>query len=127
VVLTALDDIAWLFNTRGNKMISHNLVFYGYAYAPTDPITPSSLYVHCHERLRTAWAAAAARPRPDSACVVKPYAAILGDATSLAASARAASPTIPIDERCNQALVAVLKPDARPVVPVNPGEVLHGC
>lgn len=47
LLVTSLDEVAWLFNLRGND-IPHNPVFYGYAVIPTED-TPPALFVNRKE------------------------------------------------------------------------------
>ena len=47
LLVTSLDEVAWLFNLRGND-IPHNPVFYGYAVIPTEDTSPA-LFVNRKE------------------------------------------------------------------------------
>ncbi len=48
LVLTALDEIAWLFNLRGGD-VEYNPVFHAYAAVPAAADTPAVLFVDVHK------------------------------------------------------------------------------
>ncbi|KAI0181052.1 aminopeptidase-like protein [Hypoxylon sp. FL1284] len=79
-VVSMLDEIAWLFNLRGND-IPYNPVFLSYAIITADEATlytnSSKLSSECHSHLA------------ENGVVIKPYEEIFGDATALGKSAAA--------------------------------------
>ncbi|KAJ1500628.1 hypothetical protein HMI54_010665 [Coelomomyces lativittatus] len=107
ILLTALDDIAWLFNLRGSD-IPFNPVFFSYAYVPMDPTSPSTLYIHDPSKLEKI---------PDHVCV-KPYDTIQADLEKIPDQSCVLS-----DGRCNWALALTLGSKFHMVPTVHP--VVH--
>ncbi|KAH9903710.1 aminopeptidase-like protein [Xylariomycetidae sp. FL2044] len=79
-IVSMLDEIAWLFNLRGND-IPYNPVFFSYAIVTPDHVTlyidSSKLSTECQAYLK------------DNGVSIKPYTSIFDDATSLAEMATA--------------------------------------
>jgi len=79
-VVSMLDEIAWLFNLRGND-IPYNPVFFSYAIVT---LTEATLYVDSSKLSGDVQKFLA-----DNSVTIKPYTAIFDDATTLGESAKA--------------------------------------
>ncbi|TPX44096.1 hypothetical protein SeMB42_g01343 [Synchytrium endobioticum] len=102
-VVTALDEIAWLFNLRGSDVV-YNPVFFSYALVTKKEIV---LYID------SAKLSSEVRSFLGDDVAVRPYTAIFDDLKSLSAardglSAEAKTEKLWIDSRCNQALLNVI-------------------
>ncbi|KAI9188683.1 hypothetical protein H9P43_000104 [Blastocladiella emersonii ATCC 22665] len=111
LVLTALDDIAWLFNLRGSD-IAFNPVFFAYALVSADDavlwVDPTKLTPDVFSHLA------------DGLVKVQPYHAIFDDLASVHAAKAAPGTKFVIDGRCNLALQEVLGADRTHVITRNP-------
>ncbi|KNE58607.1 hypothetical protein AMAG_04170 [Allomyces macrogynus ATCC 38327] len=114
LLLSALDDIAWLFNLRGSD-IAYNPVFFAYALVTADEailwVDDSKLNDEVHEHLAAA------------NVTVRPYTAIVADLTEThvpAFETQANVSKFVIDGRCSLALVEALGKDRVHIVSRNP-------
>ncbi|KAI9222760.1 putative Xaa-Pro aminopeptidase P [Blastocladiella britannica] len=111
LVLTALDDLAWLFNLRGSD-IAFNPVFFAYAVITRDDAT---LYIDAAKLSPDVLSHLAAGP-----VNVKPYAAIFDDVAAAAMTVAESGRKFIIDGRCNLALVDAIGKNLVHVVARNP-------
>lgn len=87
-VLSNLDDIAWLFNLRGND-IAYNPVFFSYAVVTAEAAT---LYIDQARLMAESLTYLA-----ENKIAIKPYTALFPDAEAMAAAAAAATETAETD------------------------------
>lgn len=101
-VVTALDEIAWLFNLRGSD-IPYNPVFFSYALITSEDII---LYIDETKLEKNAL------DHLGSSVTIKPYATIFDDFKNIYSTSKSGS-KLWIDSRCNLALQEALGgPDA---------------
>ncbi|KAI9217914.1 putative Xaa-Pro aminopeptidase P, partial [Blastocladiella britannica] len=111
LVLTALDDLAWLFNLRGSD-IAFNPVFFAYAVITRDDAT---LYIDATKLSPDVFSHLAT-----GLVHVKPYAAIFDDVAAAAVTVAESGRKFIIDGRCNLALVDAIGKNLVHVVTRNP-------
>ncbi|KAI9193136.1 peptidase M24, structural domain-containing protein [Polychytrium aggregatum] len=96
--VTALDEIAWLFNLRGSD-ISYNPVFFSYALVTKDQVI---LYIDESKLSEEV------RQHLGEGVLIRPYTAIFTDLPQYAAQYLAEDQKLWIDSRCNVALQSAL-------------------
>jgi Xaa-Pro aminopeptidase len=82
IVISMLDEVAWLFNLRGND-IPYNPVFFSYAV-----VTPSDATLYVDDSKLTA----EVKSHVENVVKLRPYAAIFEDIKALSTSAQSSTP-----------------------------------
>jgi Xaa-Pro aminopeptidase len=124
LLLTALDDIAWLLNLRGSD-IDYNPVFFAYAFVPLDPSRKILLYAS-DKTLRPTIKLDASTA---DVVEVREYSAISTDLadphgpTSLDGHGPGTS-HVYVDLRCNSALASIIGEKRYTAIPTGPVVVL---